>query len=189
MATNKSNYLFAGLIIGALTALCGFGFYYTASANPSSFLPASSTASATSSVVYMTPGAATTTIYHDAYTNGQPRATDSAVLLTQMTASSTSATLGIKVEYAAETPGVNCTTDPTACDWYEDNLLASQNSTSSPVKSIQIANSYSWTAAATTRTNKAIEVSTPTRYTRTIYSLSGANAAIWGQIVPKRQSI
>lgn len=142
-----------------------------------------STAAATSTLVYITPGAATTTlIYHSSFTGS-----DSAVVLTQLTASSTSSVLNMSVDYAQGGFGIDCSATPLNCDWYSDNLNGSLNSTTTPTKSIQVANSYSWTAASTARTGKAIEVPTPTRYVRVTYSMTGAAGGVWAQIVAKKQ--
>ena len=132
----------------------------------------SSTAAATTTIVYMTPGTGTTTLAYDSLDNGS----DSAVLLTQFTASSTSATLAIRLQYSQN-----------GIDWYDDNLLSSTNSTTTAVKTVNVANSYAWAAAAAGANLKAIDVPTPTRYVRAIYSVTGANAGVWASLVAKKQ--
>lgn len=130
------------------------------------------TAAATTTVAYITPGTATTTLTYDSLF----AASDQAVLLTQFAASSTSSVLNITMQYSQD-----------GIDWYGDNLLVSTNSTSTPAKSIQIGNTYTWTAAVTATTSKAIFIPTPTRYTRVQYSMTGAAGAVWGSMVAKKQ--
>lgn len=131
-----------------------------------------STAAATTTVAYITPGTATTTLTYDSLFT----ASDQAVLFTQFAASSTSSVLNITAQYSQD-----------GIDWYGDNLLVSTNSTSTPAKSIQIGNTYTWLAAGTATTSKAVFIPTPTRYTRVQYSMTGANGAVWGSMVAKKQ--
>lgn len=148
-----------------------FGYTLRAHASAPDFNQ-TSTAAATTTLSYIGIGTGTTTLAYDSMFTGS----DSAVLLTQFTASSTSSVLNIGVEYSQD-----------GIDWYSDDLLTSLNSTTTPIKSIQVANTYSWTAAGTARTSKAIEIPTPTRYMRATYSMTGAAGAVWGSIVSKKQ--
>lgn len=176
----RSNILGVIAVIAASLLLLGL-FGVSAKAAAPDFNQVS-TAAATSTLSYMGVGTATTTLVYDSMYTGS----DSAVLLTQLTASSSSTVLNTTVEYAQNNT-IDCVATPTACDWYADNLLESYNSTTSPVKAIQVANSYSWTAVSSTRASKAIVIPTPTRYTRVTYSLTGAAGGVWGSIVAKKQ--
>ena len=170
----KNLYLF-GLLL-ALAAAIIFKAN-VASANPSYFLPTVQTATATSTVAFMTPGTGTTTLAFDSYQNGQFFAIDNATLLTQYVASSTSSILGISIQYSND-----------GIDWYSDNYLAQSASTTS---SVNLANpiAYTWKAAGTATSSTALKLSVPMRYVRAIYSATGANLSIWSQIVPSRQTI
>lgn len=177
----KSSLIAASTLIAAVVLLLG-AFSFKAYANAPDF-NAVSTAAATTTLAYMTPGTASTTLAYVSIF----AASDSAVLLTELTASSTSTVLNINVEYAQGGNGTDCSITQSACDWFADNLNGSINSTTSPTKSIQTANSYTWAAASTARTMKAIEIPTPTRYVRVTYTVTGAAAGVWGQLVAKKQ--
>lgn len=129
------------------------------------------TATATSTTSFLTPGAGTTTLTYDSYQNGPNRKADSATLLVQLQASSTSSVLGIKIQYSQD-----------GIDWYGDNLQVATSSTN-----IATDNSYSWTAASTASLNKAIVFPVPTRFSRAVFTDTGANASIWAQVVPAVQ--
>lgn len=179
-------------IFAALLALCAvglFGVYGIAKANPSYFTPVVSSATATGTVSYMTPGTATTTLTLDSYyvnSAGTPTKADSAVLLTQFTGSSTSSVLGIALEYSQD-----------GIDWYSDALNSNNSTTTPGVWNISTRNAYSWTFSNTqtiggaggtlATTTRAVNIQTPTRFVRAVYSITGANGAIWEQFVPAKE--
>lgn len=190
--------------IGALLAI-GFSiivvalsltlFSRPASANPLGFSCPAMSATATTTLTFMTPGTATTTVLYDTYcvngTNqpntGNTNSTNLLSLLTQFTASSSpNSVLLMNIEYSQD--GV---------DWYQDNYVASSTN---PVSVVSTPNSYSWTFASSTvgggavasnnnRIGKLIRLYAPTRYVRAVYSLNigGANGAVWGQILPIKE--
>lgn len=160
----------SGILLAAALLLSIFGFSIAEAASVD--FNVVNTAPATTTLSYMTPGTATTTLTYDTLFNGS----DSAVLLTQFTASSTSSVLNMNVQYSQD-----------GIDWYADDLIDSINSTTTPNKSIQVVNTYSWIALGTTVANRAITIPTPTRYTRVQYSITGAAGAIWGSMVAKKQ--
>lgn len=191
----ENNVLWAGVVLAAM-AVIGvlFSGFSAAHANPIDMNVVQS-AAATTTLVYMTPGTATTTIAYDSF-NGDSNGSDSAVLLTQFTASSTSSILGIRLEYSQGVTGVDCVASPTVCDWYADNLNAL--ATTSSTNTITTSGTFSWTfastsqaAAAVSATNniglKATIIPVPTRYVRAIYTITGANGAVWKSIVAKKQ--
>lgn len=152
-------------------------------ANPSTFRPTVQTATATTSLSYMAVGTATTTLTMDTYSNGNTDKTNTAALLLQLTASTTSTVLVTELEYSQD--GV---------DWYKDNLTA--DATAGASEAIQTANNYSWTFASSTlngvqvtsqRATKVVNVNTPTRYVRAVFTLTGANGAIWAQFLPHKE--
>lgn len=172
MALKRNSIL--ALVFGMFVAVGLLLYAFGAHANPSDFTTVKSAAS-TTTVTYIVSGGNATTTPYDAL-NGD-NAADSAVLLTQFAASSTSSVLGIKIQYSQD-----------GIDWYDDNLLESTNSTTSPTYSMQIPNTYSWTAVGTATSSKAIAVPTPTRYVRAVYTMTGAAGAVWNQMVVKKQT-
>lgn len=181
--TNKSIAFLLGLsVLGASSLL----FVPKAHANPLRSVPAASTADATTTIPFMTPGTGTTTTaVFDSFANGANAYPDRAALLTQFTASSTSSILGIRLEYSQDN-----------IDWYSDNL--NSNATTSFANSITSASTFTWTFASTTpgagavgntnRSSKVIFINVPTRYIRAVYTITGANGGVWGSIIPQRQS-
>ncbi len=168
-------------IIGSIAGLIGIlALASITHANPSQFAPTVQTATATTSVAYMTAGNGTTTLPYDSYnvtygTNtGSTYATNMATLLVQTAASSTSSVFSITLQYSQDN-----------IDWYNDNL--SQGATTTAVKNVSMANSYTWTAGGTATTSKAILIQTPTRYVRSVIGVTGASGAVWQQIVPIKE--
>ncbi len=175
-----------------LVALVTFG---VAHANPSFFISgASATATATTTVTYIPKGTATTTLACDAYSaitspcgNGSGQVGDGAALLVRFTASSTSSVLNIAVERSMDN-----------IDWYQDEIFTQTNiATSTSGFSIGSPLTYTWTFSsstiggnadiASTSVTKILQIPTNTRYTRAVFTTTGANGAIWAQWVPKRQ--
>lgn len=191
------------LIVGLALVGSMFMLAVPAHANPIRQAPPSTTSSATSSPTFMTPGTATTTVYLDSFAGGSTQQYDAVSLLTQFTGSSTAATLNMTVEYSDGVAGVDCTATPTACDWYQDATIEMTNASTSqpyPIASNAL-NTYSWTFASTTqggaagvatsnRALKAINIPVTTRYVRVFYTLAigGTNGAVWGKLVPFKQS-
>jgi len=151
---------------------------------------------ATTSVKFMTPGTATSTLVYDTYciggTNqsnpGNSYATDYLTLLTQLSASSTATILNTSVEYSQD--GV---------DWYQDNYIASTTTAGNfvPLWSITVPNSFTWTFASSTlngvantgnRVGKVVQIYAPTRYVRVVYTLTGNNGAVWGSLLPIKEN-
>ena len=158
-------------IIGVVVIGVVFGVK-SVGATSSFFLPTSQTATATSSVNYMTAGNATTTLVMDSFGNGIPRLTDNAVLFLQTVASSTSAVYKVAIQYSMDNQ-----------DWYNANLPATTT-----VMDISVPYSYKLTAVSTATTSTAINVSVPTRYARVVISITGASGGVWAQFQPSRQA-
>jgi hypothetical protein len=184
-----------------------FGATGTAHANPSFFETATSTAAATTTLAFMTPGAATTTTpVYDAYaqtTNGGLTAkSDYAGFLTQFTASSTNSILNANVEYSQGGAGLNCVVTPSSCDWYRNFVLDPNQmgtTTAAGLTAFTLGSpfSMSWKFASSTvggigqtntnRSTAAMLIPTPFRYTRVVFSMTGANGAVWAQLVPIKE--
>lgn len=164
----------------------------TVHANPSFFQRQATAPGATSTIAFMTAGTGTTTLTFDLGVS-QANAADSATLLIQDTASSTAPVLKFRQEFSNDN-----------IDWYSDVTpnylpsLAGGNSTTTAV--ITPFHEYSITFATSTngdmggsgtpgRSNVAIQISTPTRYTRIkLYvPVSGGNQSIWAEIAAKKQ--
>lgn len=171
MKTKTGILAFAGVLFLSIFAVAGL-----AHANPFYLLPTVQTATATSSVSFMNAGNATTTLTLDAYSSGGPKADDRATLFVQNAASSTSSILNIAIQYSQD-----------SIDWYSDNMSVA--SSSNPLQ-IQTANTYTWTAAGTATSSKALVVMTPVRYVRAVFTvpIGAAAGAVWAQFVPEEQS-
>lgn len=158
-------------VLTAVAALAGLAFY-AFNATASAVDLNQSNASATTTVTYLTPGTATSTQTYDSYGGGvgDPNASTNAVMLLQFAASSTSSVLNINVQYSMN-----------GIDWYSDNLGAATSSTG-----INVQNSYTWTAAGTATSSKAITIPTPVRYSRAVIGILGAGGAVYSNIVAQK---
>jgi len=162
-------------------------FAGTALANSSFFLPNTPTATATTTVAYMTPGTGTTTLSYDSFQGGQYRSTDKSVMLIQFTASSTLGILNWRYEYSVD--GV---------DWYGDSLNVSTSTSVQSAFNVAPFTTYTWTYASSTLGTsvsgtafKAVTVPTPTRYFRAVFTdpIGAGNASVWAQFVPQREAL
>lgn len=187
-------------ILAFFVASLGGLFLYAsyAGANPMYFITSNGTATATSSPVYMTPGTATTTEYFDAGI-GTSQALNKAKLLVQFAGTSTASRLKIDLEYSHGVAGVNCTSDPTACDWYSNNM-SGQDAAVSTTTEAMVFNGASFSfnfsstspggAGGNATTNKRIfSVDTPVRYVRAVASMpiGSFNGAVWMRFVGERE--
>lgn len=158
-------------------------------AQPLQFVPTVQTAPATTTLSYMTPGTATTTLTYDSFLNGQIKGINQGVLLTQFTASSTGTIFNINIEDSQD-----------GIDWYKDNTNAIAATTSLPY-ALNTVNSYTFPFASTSADGapvaannktsfKAVTIDFPTRFVRIFYTLvlGGNNGAVWGQFISERQS-
>src|SRR5215204_1234627 len=175
-------------------AIALFGVAGTASANSSYFAIGTSTSAATSSPAYMTPGTGTsTTPVFDAYaqtsSGGVTSKADVMGLLVQLTASSSATVLNASVEYSQD-----------GIDWYR-NFVVDPNQTgtsTAPIFSVGNPYSFRWQFASSTvgggavastsnKSTAALLIPTPFRYTRVVFSLTGAAGAVWAQLVPIKE--
>ena len=194
------------VIIGLILTIVLMFSVQLAGANPPFFVRQNdgTGTTATTSVTYQSVGAATTTVYFDALSSGSPYGASSATLLWQMTATSTNSTTDLYIEYADITSGVNCTTSPTACDWYS-NALASTSPANINVSNISTVPFVRWRYDANTqgliagtpsgsRSLRIVDVPVPTRYTRAIFVIpnltaqgTASSSAVWAQFVGKKE--
>lgn len=162
---------FAGIISVALLII-GFSAQLT-HASPQTLVITSPVATTTPTFVSTTQNATSTVL--DTY--GQPAPSgygfDRNVLLMQYAASSTSAVLSIRYQYSKDN-----------IDWYDDDT----GTATTTVFDVSAANSFKWTPTGTATSSKMITAPTPTRYTRAIFTVTGANGAIWYDWQPQRQA-
>ena len=186
-----------------------FGFVAIVRANPLLLGQSAKNSVSTTTPSFMTLGTATTTVIYDSYevngsnqtNNGNTILPDSAVMLIQFTASSTTSILGWKFEYATGDQGVNCRTNPTGCEWYSDTLFSNTNATTSQTFDVTPITAYTWKFASTTqsctttedltsvnRACKIVNVPTPLRYVRAVFYITSAQSgAVRAEIIPKKQ--
>lgn len=192
---------FAAIVVGALIAFTALMFFVTpVSANPSVIQrdmgAGCGVGVATTSVTYLTPGISTSTLIYDTQC-GTSASPDSSAFLVQFTGSSTASTLSIAFEFSPGVAGVDCRASPTACDWYADDMFTI--STTSPRTGLGTTNNYLLPFASTTvggvtgvssRTTRAIDVATPTRYIRAVLSLPAGslNGAVYSEFNGKKQN-
>lgn len=156
-------------------------------AQPSEFLPTISTATATSTIVYFTPGGASSgttsaTLVYDAYSTNQPLKADQASLLVQENASSTASKFNINLQYSQD-----------GIDWYGDFIspdltLAATSSIGLTANIYNVASTtYQFISAQTGVQNFIIPIKTPLRYVRAVFTEIAATSSLWVSIVPFRQ--
>lgn len=146
--------------------------------------------SSTTGQVYMTGGTATTTCVFDSY-QSDAKATQSASILVQATATGTQPTININQEFSQD-----------GIDWYQSstNTVPENYATSTLPISIGQVPQYTWKfgtsslsglfgVSGASRDTRIISLETPTRFTRVIFTLATGSppAALWAQIVPIKQ--
>lgn len=188
------------LAVAAAMAATAFLFFSItpANANPSSFLRKQS-AAATTTLTYMTPGAATTTLAFDTSAGNTFAPSGTTALLIQLTASSTITDLRWRYEYSQD---VACGTTGGNADWYAGDAGFDVNltATTSPVRYTSGAFDYAWTfssstpgagnAVATLNLGKKIVlVPTPTRCVRAVFFLpiGSTNGAVYAEWLAKKE--
>lgn len=180
MVNIKKIAAYVGVTAFAIMAVLGIGAITTkvANANPSFTAPTAQTAAATSTLAYMTPGTATTTLVYDAYASstasgGLALKADNVALGIQFTASSSSSVLATAIEYSED-----------GIDWYRDFVFGTVGTaTTSTV--VALTSPVSLTMSGTSKS--LVLIPTPTRYTRFTFSLTGANGGVWAQAIPTKQ--
>lgn len=145
------------------------------------------TATATTTVAYMTPGTATTTLTSDLYFSSSNTKASGALVAFQYTASSSAAALKARVEYSDD-----------GIDWYPESVEL--NTVATTTLMTTTFREYSWSNFATTtdyggsgtasRIHQSFSVETPTRYVRVkFYVPAGAgNGALWASLTPNKEN-
>ncbi len=181
--------LLAVLIIASIVSL-------PVHANPTGFPPGARLATATTTQTVLSSGTGVSTVVYDAYNingtnepaSGVTSAADTATLLVQFTASSTASKLKIAYEYSQDN-----------IDWYADGTSVLLASSTPGTVVANNPNFISWTFASTSLNGASVasnnnlsteifSVATPVRYVRAVITVSGANAMVWAQFVPKKEA-
>ena len=181
--------------IGFIAIIAVFAIALMARANPQFFVKTAPTATATSTISYMTGGTATTTLTFDAYlvdqskTDQNPIALDGLALAIQFHASSAPlTTLKWRYQYSQDNK-----------DWYYENADLNINASTTNVVAdfheyswLQISTSTAYSATGNSTSSlamKIVDVPTPTRYIRAqFYILPGTtNGGVWAEFIPKKQ--
>lgn len=141
-------------------------------ANPLYYMVPQTSATATTTVVYLSSTGQATSTAVDAYTSVN-QAVNSISLFVQNAASSTSSVLNVRFQYSYD-----------SIDWYDDEFLPPATSTPATVA---VPLSYQWTALGTATSSKVLPSRMPMRYVRAIFTETGAAGAIWYGWQPIRE--
>lgn len=190
--TIRPHVFFTATIVAITTAT--LLIWGTARANPTMFPPSAYTAVATSTLAYMSPGTATTTLTYDAYgicgTNEASQTltgADDAQVNLQITASSTGPTINARVEESQD-----------CIDWYPVAVpIANATSTlytSNPYQNYSLVISTSTVSGyggsgTSQRVHESFSIPIPERAVRVVFydPAGGNNYGLWAQIVPSKQ--
>lgn len=186
MKTEERIYLYGSLLVAfVIFVLLAFVTPLTKAAVY--LLVPSKTATATTTVAYLTPGTATTTLSSDLYSASSNTKANGALVAFQYTASSSAAALKARVEYSND--GV---------DWYAESIPLAETATTTLMTTTF--REYSWNNFATTtdyggsgtasRIHQSFSIATPTRYVRVkFYVPAGAgNGALWASLTPNKDN-
>lgn len=168
-----------------------FASFGIAHANPFYTGTKALSATATTTVSFLTPGTGTTTspIYDSYEQNGTNQSNsgnltipDTVAVLLQGSASSTASTLTVACEFSDNN-----------VDWYQNEIFPASSTfaIAAPVTSVfTYASSSSLVGGvplAGDRFSKLITCPVPLRYVRTVITNTGAGASVWRAIVPTKQ--
>ena len=184
MTTQNKTFQWIGLAVSITVLMFAIFVAFQVRANPSYFARGTASATATTTLAFMTPGTATTTVTHDAFFEGNNTKADSVALQLMLKASSTGTVLVTNIEYSED-----------GIDWYQNNL----DTYAAGAIAVATPNSLTWTFATSTIGGllnggagvdfgqKVIGVKTPTRYVRAVLSLTGANGGVWVKFIPSKE--
>jgi len=189
MSITKNSISAVGLVFSLLAVSMFASFPGSAHANPSKFAPTKETAAATTTLAYMSPGAATTTISYDSL-DGDSVKIDELTIGFQYTASATAPTLNVRLEDSRNgidwyprarevfpvLPGITATT----------TLMTTPFNSLSFVLSTTTDNGGSGTFA---RIHESFTVKAPMRYVRAVFFVptGGGNGGLWAQFMPVKE--
>jgi len=173
--TNKGFILTIGALIVAMLYLSAPMILKAAT----SYVSSQSTATATTTVTYMTAGTATTTYQLDGLASGKVQEMgeiDDVVVEVQMAASSTASTINIQPQVSNNN-----------IDWYPINQVVGtvQNSGTSTLATSSTI--YLWTPNTTATSSFAFKLpNTPARHERLVFTDTGASLAFYAEVTLKR---
>lgn len=184
---NLKHYILSFILMAIVTLGVAV---HVAKAGPLFFPVTTQTATATTTVSFLNAGTGTTTLSVNAYGSGTASAIKHGILLVQFAGSSTASTLKINKEYSQDN-----------VDWYQDggDFTDGFSTTTKPFDISQV-NQYTFAFASSTAglgsvpalqatTTRAINVQTPTKFIRFIFTLpvGSTNGAVWAQFVPVKE--
>lgn len=182
MAIRKTSIVWTiALVAAALLWLIAPSFV---KASPSEFAPTKETAAATTTLVYMSPGLATTTLSYDSLSGDSVKINTLNVAF-QYTASNTAPTLNVRFEDSQN--GV---------DWYPRSTIVGSATTSLMTAPY---NNMSFVLSTTTdiggsgtngRIHESFTVNAPMRWVRAIFSVpqGTTNGGLWAQFIPTKET-
>lgn len=175
----------AALLVIAALIVISFFSARAAHANPSAFAPTKETASATTTLVFMAPGAATTTLTYDSL-SGDSVKIDSLTVAFQATASSTGPTLNVRLEDS-----------PNGIDWYPRTvgagILATTTLMTTPFNTLSFVLSTTTDnggSGTSSRIHESFTVTAPMRWVRVVFSqpVGTTNLGLWAQMIPVKET-
>lgn len=173
----------ASLVIGLILATLAVLGSSVVLANTSYFPPHSNcvTGTSTSSASQLATSS-TVTLTCDSYALStglvDPTAIDTSILAVQFRAPQATNQLTIAMQYSID-----------GIDWYDDNLGIVASTTGNIV--IDPKHTYTWIAGGTSTTSKVIEIKTPTRYMRAVFTAAAnfATSTVYAEFAPKKQRV
>lgn len=179
------------LIILVAIVVTAYAIIKTVDSASPTFVQVNSTASATSTLTYLTAGTATTTLVYDSYKyngTGEINGKQTFTLGVQFTGSSTASALAWRYEYSNNG---NCEGDEDACDWYLGNINTNENATSTFYSLYQTHNLIHASSTMGTMTNaqdrmeNIFEVPIMARYVRAVFyvPVGRGNGAFWAEAI------
>lgn len=187
MKTNSLSTKQVLIVIAAV--ILGVALFATpAFANPFYAAGKARSAVATSTLSYMTPGTATSTVVYDSYevngTNqvnqGNLTIPNTIAFAVQGVGSSTALVINVACEFSEDN-----------LDWYQNEIFLA--TTSNPVN-ISVPNTFTLTNATSTiggvafnGIKKIVTCPVPLRYVRAVTTVTGDKAAVWTALIPTKQ--
>lgn len=181
-----------GTLVLAFALASWFLFAPGAGANPASYTRQQS-AAATSTLAYIQPDTATTTLATLDSQGGNTFALNaSAVLALQLLGSSSPSGNGVgAVNYATTTFNIGFEYSQDGIDWYRAAATSTESTSVGPTFfniTLGTTTQAGLVLSTTTPTKRLVTVPTPTRFVRPVISIpGGTNGAVWGEWVAQKQ--
>lgn len=194
-----NRYVILGLGLSFFLAASLFVAFRETNANAALFATCTVGNTASTTVVFMQPGKATTTLTLPAFPSSPPgcggvpgQAFDSAFVQLQYNATTTGAAKDSVILYRVEH-------SRDGIDWYAESNVLTSNATSTPVTGDSAFYRLNFSTSTdnggtgdATHMFRSFGVNTPTQYTRVIFinpaNQSASDANFWAEIIGKRQN-